>query len=111
MNTNNTRTGIDTVRAAWADRSDPEGIRPLARVFWRVLLAGVIVGAVSVIVAAALLFLGSMSALAPADTLPLKRNQRLDRTKLDEVVAQIEARQAAFAARKIPVTIPPDPSI
>lgn len=108
---NPSRTSLfSSARAAWRAKSDPESVRPLARVFWRAVLIVVAVSGVCIIAAAGYFFLTTQGAINPVDTLPLKRNQRLDRDKLDEVLSGVAARERAFAERAIPAAIPPDPS-
>jgi hypothetical protein len=101
---------LSSARAAWRIKTDPESVRPLARLFWRMTLTTVTVSAVCIFVAAGYFFLATQSAINPVDALPVKRNQRLDRDKLDAVLSGIAAREQAFAERTVPASIPPDPS-
>lgn len=102
---------IFSARAAWRARTDPESVHPLARLFWRIMLVAVMLAAACIIAAAGYFFFDTQSAISAVDTLPLKRNHRLDRDKLDAVLADIAARQEAFTERRIPDATVPDPSI
>lgn len=111
MNTSRQPSLFGAARAAWANLSDPESIRPVARVFWYVHLSAVATAIIAIVAWSGFFFVDTMTAVASQETGPARRSQRVDRTQFDQVITQLTARQEAFAAHKLPVTAPPDPSL
>lgn len=109
MNTFHTSL-FSSARAAWRAKSDPESVRPLARLFWRITLVVVVITGAFIIAAAGYFFFTTQGTINSVDALPIKRNQRLDRDKLDAALSAFEARERAFSERAIPA-LSPDPSL
>lgn len=98
-------------RAAWDNRTDPESLRPIAALYWRVLL---MISAAAIVVLlgyGAYFFFDTLKAIEPPASAITKRTPKLDRAQLESVLAQLVAREEAFLNRAAPAVIPPDPSI
>ncbi|MBM3272187.1 hypothetical protein FJY94_02815 [Candidatus Kaiserbacteria bacterium] len=98
-------------RAAWENRTDPESLRPIAALYWRVPLTIGVVAIVALLGYGAYFFLDTLKAIEPPASAIAKRTPKLDRAQLESVLAQLAAREEAFLNRAVPAAIPPDPSI
>jgi hypothetical protein len=96
----------------YESRHEPEFMRPIAEAYWRILLLGSIVGALSVIAfgfwqfRTVLHILSDSAAASNAQT-----NNVLDRTQLQDALARFDARSQAHSARSGSAPVAVDPSI
>jgi len=99
-----------SLRAAYTNRTDPEGMQLLARTYWRVILSiAIVIAILSIGIGAVLLFqiMGSFTTKQASDAiLPTT----LNRAKIESVLTAFDARRKQFEMLPSSTSTYPDPS-
>jgi len=101
---------LSSLRAAYTNRTDPEGVQLLARAYWRFILT------VSIIAIVASIIFGTMQLLEVFGTFQTRQSAdailpiTLDRAKLDATLSGFDARRQVFESLPASTSTFPDPS-
>ncbi len=101
----------NSLRTFYEARHEPENMRPLAEVYWRVLLVSALVALAGILAFGVWEFIGVTQKLnAGAGLKSSEQSDVLSRKELTEVLDLYQARQAEFDAAKRSRATVPDPS-
>ena len=103
-------TSIRRAKEMYAYRHEPENLRPLVELFWRIVLVLLALGVAIVLIFAASVFLGVLSTLGDTAAGPTRQPAVLDRAELQDTLRLIEERGLEFEAKKTAPTPVVDPS-
>ena len=97
------------LRAAYANKTSPEGLQLLARVYWRlILIVGFLVIVLSVAFGAQQL-LGVLGTVGPAQSQDATLPVTVDKAKLESTLKNFDQRKARFDALLTSTSTFPDP--
>jgi len=100
----------NTLRALYEARNEPENIRPLADIYWRLMLSCGLLLIVIAIGWGVWVFVAALSDLSSASPDTSSRPAALDRNQLQAVLAAYQARGQALTAEESQTTHIADPS-
>lgn len=98
------------LRASYAARHEPEKIKPLADLYWRLLLVLTLILIVSVLIWGVFKFIDVVTTLSTAPAGSGTPPVALDRKKLETALEAYAARQHDFNQLKVAPASYPDPS-
>ncbi len=101
----------DSFKELYEARHEPENLRPIAEVYWRVVLLSAIVAAIGIILFGAWEFSAVMKTISTSSTgNGAQTTPTIDRTLLESTLSQFWDRQANFELGKAAAPVVSDPS-
>ncbi len=101
---------LGSARSAYANRREPERLRPLASIYWRMMTTIAIIIVVAATSWGFLELIDSLAALSKIAAPDSAQPQVLNRTQLEGTLTSFDSRQARFEALKKGGTPVADPS-
>lgn len=93
-----------------AAQNEPENLRILAEIFWRLLLFCMLLGVIAVIGYGSWEFFGVLGNLNSIDGTSVQPHAALDRVQLEGTVSGFQSRAQALQSSQADITSIPDPS-